>query len=186
MPVQLPKDYAWLYNEPGPRMLRNAIELYGTVEFPGSKSNPVITGWAEECGYDTAYSDDSIPWCGLFIAVCAKRAGWNWKPNGNGLWARNWLEWRNHASTPMLGDVLVFARGSGGHVAMYVGEDASYWHIIGGNQSDAVTIMRKPKRSRGEGALLGARRAPWRIRQPDNVRVVKLGSTGAPVGGSEA
>lgn len=191
MATKLPKGYEWLYDEPGPNMLRKAIELYGTVEY-AKGSNPVITGWAEEVGINTAknrpYSDDDIPWCGLFMAVCAKRAGWNAAPGGNALWARNWASWENPApgAIPMLGDVLVFSRGSGGHVAQYVGEDAQYWHILGGNQSNAVTIMRKPKRKSGDGALIAVRRPKWKIAQPPNVRRAVLTTSGAPIGGSEA
>ncbi len=85
--TDLPAKYAWLAKEPGPRMLLEAIALYGTVEVPGTKSNPIITGWAKECGIG-AYSTDSIPWCGLFMAVVAKRAGKSF-PSGQ-LWALNW------------------------------------------------------------------------------------------------
>lgn len=77
--------------------------------------------------------------------------------------------------TPMLGDVLVFARGRvSGHVGVYVGEDATAYHVIGGNQGDSVSIKRIA-RSR----LLGARRCPWRVNQPSNVRRVQLAASGA-------
>jgi uncharacterized protein (TIGR02594 family) len=160
-------------------MLKEAIALHGTVEAPGTKNNPRITAWAMECGIG-AYSTDSIPWCGLYMAVTAKRAHWARPPNP--LWARDWLNWGIERDGPaLLGDVLVFARGSGGHVAMYVGEDKTSYHILGGNQSDRVSIVRKPKLP-----ILGIRHADWRIAQPDNVRRVFLTATGTPTGGSEA
>ena len=74
----------------------------------------------------------------------------------------------------MLGDVLVFARGKSGHVGIYVGEDASAFHVLGGNQSDRVMIKRIAK-----ARLLGVRRCPWRINQPGNVRVVRLSGGGS-------
>jgi len=37
---------------------------------------------------------------------------------------------------------MVFTRSGGGHVGLYVGEDAGAYHILGGNQSNAVTITR--------------------------------------------
>ena len=80
----------------------------------------------------------------------------------------------------MLGDVLVFARGNGGHVGIYVGEDFEAFHVLGGNQSDRVSIARKPK-----ARALGARRCPWRINQPQNVRRIHRAATGLLVG-SEA
>jgi hypothetical protein len=76
--------------------------------------------------------------------------------------------------------VLVFARGNAGHVGVYVGEDATAFHVIGGNQSDRVSIARKPRTR-----LLGARRCPWRINQPGNVRPVILAASGL-LTGSEA
>jgi hypothetical protein len=40
---------------------------------------------------------------------------------------------------------MVFARNGGGHVALYEGEEGNDYLIRGGNQSDAVNLMRMPK-----------------------------------------
>ena len=48
--------------------------------------------------------------------------------------------------------VLVFERGSGGHVGFAIGQDDTHFFVLGGNQSDAVTIARIAK-----SRLLGAR-----------------------------
>ncbi len=176
--MPLPKPYAWLAAEPGPRMLLAALDEYGTLEVPGKGSNPKITGWAHECEIG-AYSTDDIPWCGLFMAVCAKRAGWARPPNP--LWARNWATFGMAADAPMLGDVLVFSRGkTSGHVALYVGEDAGSFHVLGGNQSDRVSITRIAK-----SRLLAARRPKWKVAQPPNVRRVFL-TTGGAISTNEA
>ena len=37
---------------------------------------------------------------------------------------------------------MVFTRGGGGHVALYEGEEGNDYLIRGGNQSDAVSLMR--------------------------------------------
>lgn len=176
----LPTKYAWLNAEPGPKMLREAIALHGTKEFVGPNHNPVILGWAREIG-EPGYSSDEIAWCGLFVGICAHRAGWDARPKGNALWARNWAHWGNPADRPMLGDIMVFPRGAGGHVALYVGEDATHFHILGGNQGNEVSIVRKPK-----VPLIACRRAPWRAVQPPNVRRVLLSAAGTPASGSEA
>lgn len=176
---KLPKGYEWLEREPGPKELLEALKLYGTVEFAGTPDNPVIIGWADEV--NTTYPGDEVAWCGLFISVVAKRAGWDYHPNGNALWARNWASWGTKQQVAMLGDTLVFPRGKGGHVALYVGEDDTHFHILGGNQRDAVNIVRKPK-----SPLLAIRRAKWKAAQPANVRRVFLSADGAPVAGSEA
>ena len=68
--------YNWLA-EVGtlPKTVSEGIKLLGTVETPGVKNNPIIMGWAKEVQLDKSYSADSIPWCGLFVALVAKRAG---------------------------------------------------------------------------------------------------------------
>lgn len=167
----IPKQYSWLMKETGPRILTTALALYGTSEKPGPGNNPSIMKWAKSVGLG-GYTADSIAWCGLFMAYAAKQAGF--PPEFvNPLGARNWLLWGDKAKTPMLGDVLVFSRKGGGHVGIYVGEDASAYHVLGGNQSDTVNIKRVSK-----ARFLGARRCKWQIAQPANVRVVKLAATG--------
>jgi hypothetical protein len=69
----------------------------------------------------------------------------------NPYWARNWLLFGQDVK-PVTGAVLVFERGSGGHVGCAVGQDDSHFFVLGGNQSDAVTIARIAK-----SRLLGAR-----------------------------
>lgn len=180
--MTLPKQYAWLADEPGPRLLLEMVKLYGTIETPGAKSNPLILAWAKAIGLGSVYKADSVAWCGLTVAYAAAQAGWDYAPRGNALWARNWLSWGASVDLgkEMLGDVLVFARGSSGHVALYVGEDKTHFHIIGGNQDDSVSIKRRPK-----DGLISGRRCPWRVNQPGNVRKVTMAATG-PVSKSEA
>tara|TARA_A200000113_G_scaffold182363_1_gene168496 strand:+ start:1744 stop:2283 length:540 start_codon:yes stop_codon:yes gene_type:complete len=161
----LPDKYSYLNDVKGPRILCEALSLYGVREISGDRNNPVILSWAKEIGgwIGRFYTGDDIPWCGLFIAVAASRAKF---PFGQkALSARAWLTWGQEAVYPSLGDVLVFARGGGGHVGLYVGEDYTHFHVLGGNQSNEVNIMRI-KRDR----LLGARRCIWRYEEPNDVR----------------
>lgn len=167
----IPDKYKWLLKEPAPKMLIEALKLVGTKEMPGTKDNPEIIEWAQETGLNKVYSADSIPWCGLFMAVVAKRAGKTVPKDP--LWALNWRNFGVVASPGMLGDVLVFKRESGGHVALYVGEDKDCYHILGGNQSDAVTITRILK-----ARCVGVRRPVYSIAQPLNVRRIYLSASG--------
>jgi uncharacterized protein (TIGR02594 family) len=128
-------------------------------------------GWAREVGLDTSYSDDSVPWCGLFAAVVAKRAGKGVVDAP--LWARNWAKFGSIAGTPSLGDILVFVRDGGGHVGFYVAEDESAYHVLGGNQSDAVTITRIAK-----NRCIAARR-PVYINKPESVKPYWIKADGA-------
>lgn len=173
---KLPTQYRWLEKEPGPRLLLEMLKLYGTKETKGPRDNPTILEWAAETGLSHVYKADSTAWCGLAISYAAAQAGWDYAPRGNALWARNWALWGNPVkpNEAMLGDVLVFARGEKGHVALYVGEDATHFHILGGNQDDEVNIKRRAK-----SQLLAVRRCPWKVNQPKNVRKVRLSSLGS-------
>jgi uncharacterized protein (TIGR02594 family) len=174
MNKELPKKYKWLSSEGAPKMLVEALKLYGTLESPGTADNPVIISWAQEVGgsVDDVYKADSIPWCGLLMAIVAKRAGKT--PPKEPLWALNWGTFGVRTEEAMLGDVLVFVRKGGGHVGLYCGEDEKCFHVLGGNQSDAVTITRINK-----SRLYTIRRPVYSIAQPPNVRKVILDSGGA-------
>lgn len=175
MPLQ--KEYQWLTAEGGPKMLNEALKLIDVVESPGTANNPVIVSWAKEIGADVAavYKADEIPWCGLFMAVIVKRSGRQVVKDP--LWALNWGTFGTFTETPMLGDVMVFVRTTpdgkkAGHVALYVGEDDACYHILGGNQSDRVCIVRKEKK------MLYVARRPNYINQPKNVRKIILPKSG--------
>lgn len=172
--------YAYLNAEPGPKMLLEALKLYGTQELVGKGSSKTILDWADELARElpdayarwagTWYEDDSIPWCGLFMAVVAARAGK--RPPVKYLSAIQWALFGSAASKAMLGDVLVFNRPGGAHVALYVGEDATAYHCLGGNQSDQVNVTRIAKNR------CVAIRRPIYINQPANVRAISLDATG--------
>jgi uncharacterized protein (TIGR02594 family) len=180
--------YAWLNAEPGPRMLLEAIKLHGTLETPGTGDNPIILGWADEVGAAAGasmyakwaagwYNDDSTPWCGLFMAVCAVRANLDNRPERRP--PEKYLsaiEWDTFGFEVLegakLGDVLVFQRPGGGHVGMYVGEDSTAYHVLGGNQSDTVNVTRVAKHR-----CIGIRRVPY-LSTPANVRKIVLASNG--------
>ena len=73
-----------------------------------------------------------------------------------------------------LGDVLVFARPKGGgHVGLYVGEDETAFHVLGGNQSDGVTISRISK-----DRCIAVRRPGYKA-APATAKPVELAATGA-------
>jgi len=170
--TNLPKQYKFLATEPGPRMLLEALKLYGVKETPGSANNPIIMGWAKETQVK-GYSGDIVPWCGLFMAVVAQRAGWKDHVPATPLWAQSWNTFGNKVTTPGLGDILVFKRPGGGHVGVYVGEDKSAYHVLGGNQKNAVNIIRIEKKR-----CIGIRRPKWRVSQPANVRQIFLNASG--------
>ncbi len=126
-----------------PRIVKAGLSQLGTKEITGTGNNATILSWAKELNISNTYNADSIPWCGLFVALCVQRSGR--KPVDSPLWARSWAKWGKAVQTAMLGDILVFAREGGGHVGICIAEDKDCYHVLGGNQSDAVIITRIKK-----------------------------------------
>lgn len=102
-------------------------------------------GWAKRLGAKVlriVYNADSVPWCGVFVAACLHEAGLPSAPIA--VRATAWTTYGQRLRFERLapGAILVFQRPGGGHVGFYVGEDADAFHVLGGNQGNAVTIMR--------------------------------------------
>ena len=164
-------SYSFLQEEKSPKILVEAVKMLGTKEVVGKQHNPVIMGWAKELKLDKVYTADEIPWCGLAIAYAAHKAGVQVvdKP----LWALSWANYGTKVTEPMLGDILTFKRDGGGHVGIYVGEDKECYHVLGGNQGNAMSVTRIVK-----SRLYQARRTAWKVAQPANVRKVMLDAKG--------
>lgn len=176
-----PKGYEWLGQlDPLPRTIAEALKLHGVAEVVGKGSNRTIIGWRDELNAAgvkiLGYSDDDVPWCGLFAAIVAHRAGKAVPVNP--LWARNWAKFGDPVdwpkARPALGDVLVYMRpGGGGHVNFYIGEDATAFHGIGGNQGNAVSITRIRK-----DRCIAVRRPEYKV-APASARQFMLAAAGA-------
>lgn len=172
--MQLPEKYSWLNKEGAPKMLVEALRHYGILEKVGKGSHVDITKWAKEVGVSGWYTDDDIPWCGLFVGVVAKRSGYPFNA-AKLLAAREWINWGVPVTKgrEMLWDILVFSRTGGGHVGFYVGENDKAFLVYGGNQSNAVGFAWIAK-----DRMIGARRPNYKIGEPQNVRKVILSDTG--------
>lgn len=177
--ITLPAKYQWLSLEGAPKILVEALKLFGTREIVGPQHNAQIMGWAKKLNMSRDYTADETPWCGLFVAVCAFAAGY--KPAKIALRAKDWLNWGVPVEAPMLGDVVVFGRVGGGHVGLYVGETDKHFAILGGNQGNAVCIALFEK-----SRALGYRRSPFQIGQPANIRPIALSTQGIPINLTEA
>lgn len=162
-----------------------ARRLIGAREAPGKADNPDIINWAEDL--DLRYPGDDVPWCGLFVAHCIASQLPEEPLPDNPLGARNWLKF-GVAQEPSDGAVLVFWRGSSsgwqGHVGFYAGEDGAAFHVLGGNQSNAVNIARISR-----GRLLGTRwpgTAPSPRIKPDARHLPRAGRGAGALSTNEA
>ena len=146
-----------------PKVIAEAVRYLGINEIKGKLNNATIMSWAKDVGVDKIYTSDEIAWCGLFVAKVILKAGFEVVKDP--LWALNWSNFGTKQSVAMLGDVLVFKRDGGGHVGFYIAEDKNYFHVLGGNQSNSVSITRIAK-----NRCVAIRRCNWKVSQPKEVK----------------
>ncbi len=176
--MKLPPNYEWL-GALGtlPRCIQEGLKLHGVAEVVGKGSNATIIGWRDELNQNgvkiAGYSDDDIPWCGLYAAIVVFRARGAAEVVKEPLWALNWAKYGTKSPQPALGDILAFKRPSGGHVGFYIAEDATCYHVLGGNQSNRVSITRVEK-----ARCQAVRRPPYR-NQPASVKPYHVKANGA-------
>jgi len=154
--------------------------LLGVREDTGSGSNPLLLAWAKDL--NIPYSDDETPWCGLFVAQCIGSQLPEEPLPSNPLGARNWARFGS-PTTDQPGAVMVFWResenGFKGHVGLYAGEDSANYHILGGNQSNKVSVAKVSKERR-----LAAR---WpSTAMPPSGKRFRVNDDGSPVSTDEA
>jgi len=112
-----------------------------------SRDKARLTAWLKSDGRRLG-DTEKLPWCGDYVETAIRNSLPNEPLPGalgeNPYWARNWMLF-GEATKPVYGAVVVFSRGSGGHVGFLVGEDATDYYVLGGNQSNAVTVTRIAK-----------------------------------------
>lgn len=173
--MPIPAGYPWLGTIGQlPKTIIEGLALLGTAEIVGKGSNRTILSWRDELNQAgvaiSGYSDDDIPWCGLFAAIVTHRAGKAVVENP--LWARNWAKFGFGGYPASLGDVLVFQRNGGGHVGFYVAEDATAYHVLGGNQGNRVSVTRVAK-----DRCVATRRPNYSVK-PDSVKPYRVAASG--------
>lgn len=159
-----------------PRWLQIAESFVGLHEVVGPKHNKTIIGWLERL--KAWWRDDETPWCGVFVAYCMKEAGLPFPKYY--MRAKDWADYgsllRRDRVSP--GAILVFDRAGGGHVGFAVAQDATHYHVLGGNQSNAVNIMRI-----GKNRLVASR---WPKGEPVIGSLPYVHNSKIPVSKSEA
>lgn len=122
-----------------PQWLAEAWREFGQREIAGSAENPRIVALYRDAGHGEI-QDDETAWCAAFTGACLKRAGV--MPSGS-LMARSYLTWGTPSRRAQTGSIAVLSRGgdpASGHVGFVIGETADSVILLGGNQSDAVSV----------------------------------------------
>lgn len=122
----------------GPQWLQIARGELGTKEIKGSQHNPKILEYLRTVGIS---SGDETPWCASFAAWVLKNSGQSIQGvTGQALSFARAGAFRKLDKFEY-GSLAVFDWGGGrGHVGFYVGSKGGRILVLGGNQSDAVTI----------------------------------------------
>ncbi len=127
-----------------------AKEELGTKELPGKPAAKRVLEYFKAAGHGYVVSDE-VAWCSAFANFCMSEAGYS---GTKSLAARSWLNW-GHKVDPQPGAVLIFKRGNSswqGHVCFCLAVSGDRVTVIGGNQSNRVSIV-----TRSLDGLLGAR-----------------------------
>lgn len=122
-----------------PAWLAAAWAEFGVREKPGAPNAAAVIAYFAEAGHGKI-RDDVTPWCAAYVGAMLKRA--DVAPSGS-LMARSYLKWGEVLDAPRIGAITVLTRGrsaSAGHVGFYLGQAGGRIFLLGGNQSDAVTV----------------------------------------------
>lgn len=122
----------------------------GLSEIVGEKHNEKIlemwevgftaTGQAERLK-EKVWQNDETAWCGGFMAYVFANVGLEKHIPQYFPTARAWARAGTKLDKPAYGCVVVFSRGSMGHVGIVVGQDRNgNLMVLGGNQANAVNI----------------------------------------------
>jgi uncharacterized protein (TIGR02594 family) len=121
------------------------LKLYGTKEVAGSVHNPAIVDMFKEIGFDYV-KDDETSWCSASLNFICKKLGYE---RSGALDAKSWLKLPIKVLQPTIGDIVVLWRESPtswkGHVGLFISWDLNNVWILGGNQSDMVSIQAYPR-----------------------------------------
>jgi uncharacterized protein (TIGR02594 family) len=114
-----------------------ALKELGQAEIPGPANNKRIVYYHSFT--DLKATTDKIPWCSSFMCAMAELAGFKSTRSAK---AKSWIDY-GAPGMGRAGDIAVFTRPGGGHVA-FVYKDyqpgSSLIFCLGGNQDDKVCV----------------------------------------------
>jgi uncharacterized protein (TIGR02594 family) len=125
------------------KWMETAWSQVGVMETAGAEASPQIVGYFREVGHPEAASDE-IAWCAAFVGACLERSG---IASTKSLAARSYATFGTDTD-PRIGAIAVFSRGSDpvhGHVGFVVGITDTSIMLLGGNQSNKVSVTTMPR-----------------------------------------
>jgi uncharacterized protein (TIGR02594 family) len=139
-----------------------ARRYIGTREIKGPKHEPKILAWWKAIKRG-GIKDDETPWCAAFVGGVLEEVG---LMSSRFESAASYLDWGVPLKKPTLGAVVVLTRPGGNHVGFFAGIDRDgHWLLLGGNQSDSVSVAAFPPTR----VMAGGVRWPEAVPMPDHV-----------------
>ena len=121
-----------------------ASEELGVEELSGGQHNPRVLAY--HAATNSGAKVDEEAWCAAFVSFILESLKLK---STKSAWSRSYSSWGVRLEKPELGCVVVFTRPEAGptkgHVAFFVSEDAEKVYVLGGNQSNKVSIAGYPK-----------------------------------------
>ena len=103
------------------------------------RDNTWLRKWLASDGH--ALGDPArLPWCGDFVETAIRLALPDEPIPQNPYWALNWRK-LGVPTPPTRGCVASISRNGGGHVGFIMGQDATRYFMLGGNQSNTASIV---------------------------------------------
>jgi len=127
-----------------PRWILEAERLLGIKEVPGIKANEEIIALFRDSGHEDVTSDETA-WCAAAVGGTLARAGFK---NTGSLAARSYEKYGKALSKPEKYCIGVMKRGDSswqGHVGYVLDWDKTTVTMLGGNQSDGMTVAKFPR-----------------------------------------
>ena len=164
--MNFPVKYKWMEEMPTPKMWAVAKKHYGVIERgKNGLINTILINWWRLLGVFGRFKNNDFPWCGGFVAIVVKEAGY--KPVKDFLGARNWLNYGIQVERAKWMDIVVFTRPGGNHVAFVVAQNKENYLCYGGNQSDKVGLAWIAK-----SRCIGIRRTPYVSYVPPSLKTL--------------
>jgi uncharacterized protein (TIGR02594 family) len=121
-----------------------AMKELGTAEIFGDTHNARIVEY--HAATSLRATSDEVAWCASFVNWCLKKATID---GTNSARARSFLTWGVAVSLEEAerGDIIVLSRGTNvlfGHVGFFAGQEGKSVLVLGGNQSNKVSISPYP------------------------------------------
>jgi len=122
----------------GERLVLAALSFYGEDE---GKKNSRVLSWIKKFFRASATDARAVPWCGIFMAQVFGSCGIpipsaparavSWATVGSPVFADEDFQ---------IGDILIFDRKGGNHVALFISKSNDLFYVLGGNQGNKVGI----------------------------------------------